>query len=78
MNYHDASKRYRDDPTYRSVVDALVQLMRDLKLTPGEVRDAASLAALKFEEERHCRDMLGRYAPLSAQQQPGAAEETGQ
>ena len=58
MNYHDASKRYRDDPTYRNVVDSMVAVMRDLKLTPGEVRDAAGLAALMFEEERPRREWL--------------------
>lgn len=52
MNYHEASERYRHDPVYHNVVNALGQLMRDLKLTPGEVRDAAALAAIRFEEER--------------------------
>lgn len=52
MNYHDARERYRNDPTYRNTVNALAQLMRDLKLTPGEVRDAAALAAIRFEEEQ--------------------------
>lgn len=60
MNYHDARERYRHDPVYHHVVNAMFQLMLDLHLTPGEVRDAAALAAIKFEQERHRMDLFDR------------------
>lgn len=50
--YRDAQARYLHDAHYHAVVDVLVNAMRAMRMTPGEVRDAAMLAAVKFEAER--------------------------
>lgn len=41
---------YLNDPTYRRVVDALEAMMRDMHLTPSEVRECAMLACLHHEQ----------------------------
>lgn len=50
--YHDAKVRYRNDPTYHAVVQYLESILHEMRLTPGELRDAAMLAAIHFEQRR--------------------------
>jgi len=45
-------ERYRIDPTFRAYVDAMRKAIVELHLTPGELRDAAVLAATLEEERR--------------------------
>jgi hypothetical protein len=56
--YRDAEWRYRNDATYHAMVDSMLAWLDRLHLTPGELRDAATLAALKFEEMRVNRYMI--------------------
>jgi hypothetical protein len=48
--YRDARHAYATDATYRAVVDSLVALMTDLRLTPTEVRQAATFAVGLFQD----------------------------
>lgn len=41
--------RYRHDPVFRNLVDMIYAGIVDHQFTPTEVRDAAMLAALKYE-----------------------------
>ncbi len=52
MMYQDAESRYYHDAFYRTLVDFLHQQMIEMQLTPGEIRDAAMLAAIKFEQTK--------------------------
>ena len=45
-------RRYRDDATYRAVVDMLEAFMHRAELTPTEIREAAHLAAMHFDMRR--------------------------
>lgn len=44
-----AKHLYHNDPTFRQLVDCMVMLIRQLQLTPGEVRSAATFAAIVHE-----------------------------
>jgi hypothetical protein len=44
--------RYLNDPVYHQVVDALRDLIRQARLTPSEVREAAMLACILEDELR--------------------------
>ncbi len=48
--YHDCRHRYENDPLFRNLVNLLLAHAMQHKYTPGELRDAAFMAALKFEE----------------------------
>lgn len=50
--YHDAEERYRRDPAYKAAVQTMKSWIYEMYLTPGEIRDAAMLAAVHFEIER--------------------------
>ena len=41
--------RYGRDPQFRTVVDMLESLIRDAHMTPTEVREAAILATIHYE-----------------------------
>ena len=43
-------ERYNNDPVYRRLVDILTMLIYDCQCTPSEVREAAVLACIKYEE----------------------------
>lgn len=45
-------RRYRDDAEYRSVADLLESLLHGAKLTPYELREIATLAAIHYELRR--------------------------
>ena len=44
-----AEERYHHDPHFRVLVDAIYAAIVEMKYTPTEVRDAAMLAAIKYE-----------------------------
>ena len=41
--------RYRRDPMFKTVCDQLEYLIREAKMTPTEVREAAILATIHYE-----------------------------
>ena len=45
-------EKYQNDPTYKSLVDALVQHIMAARVTPSEVREAALLACIIYEESK--------------------------
>jgi hypothetical protein len=46
------TERYKNDATFRSVVDHLEALIHAAHFTPMEVRQAAMLAAINYEMHR--------------------------
>ncbi len=55
--YDNAQELYYNDPGFRGLVDFLELRIEALHLSPGEVRDAAMLAAIRFEQ-RHARPFV--------------------
>lgn len=39
------------DPLFKGLVDSLYKMIADLEMTPTEVREAAMLATIKYEQE---------------------------
>ena len=58
MDYRDAATRYRNDPSFRAAVDAMVQWQFDLKLSAGEMRAAALFAEIKFLQDHRPPPMI--------------------
>lgn len=54
-----AEERYDYDPVFRLMVDTIYKAMMDKRYTPSEVRDAAMLAAVKYEMEQFSRKICG-------------------
>lgn len=52
--YDKADQIYREDQMFRVVVDSLCHIIEQLRLTPGEVRSAATYACIRWEM-RHPR-----------------------
>lgn len=50
--FESAWSRYSRDAQYHAMVDAIYHSIVSMKLTPTEVREAAMLACIKFEESR--------------------------
>ena len=48
-NTDDLKEQYRNDPKFHNVVDLIYALMDQQQLTVTDIRDAAFLAAIKFE-----------------------------
>lgn len=46
---HSPEDKYKNDPNYRALVDAIHAHLAAAKFTPSEVREAATLACIKFE-----------------------------
>lgn len=44
------SVKYREDPLYRLVVDSIEAVLHRAEMTPSEVREAAVLACIHYEE----------------------------
>ena len=44
--------RYMNDPTYKRVVDMFEHIIHTAQLTPSEVREAAVLACINYENKR--------------------------
>lgn len=66
--YHSAPERnYETDPAFRALVDMMHQEIRAHRFSPSEMRAAAVLACIKYEErvvparmsEESLREMLG-------------------
>ncbi len=59
-----AEERYRGDATFARLVDVIYAAIVEKQYTPTEVREAAMLAALKYDYT-HIRDMWPhKLAPL--------------
>jgi hypothetical protein len=52
MNYSSAERRYLNDPMFHALVTTMEQAMAQLQLTPSEIREAATYAAIRFESSR--------------------------
>jgi len=48
MDYRKGQERYANDPAFRQMVDFMVHQINDLQMSPGELRDAAVFAEIKF------------------------------
>lgn len=57
--YHDVKDRYRNDPLFYNLVQMLMANMIQHKYTPGELRDAAYMAALNVES-MHAKEVFVR------------------
>lgn len=55
-------ERYRNEAVFRNLVDVLENAIENLQLTPSEIREAAMLAAIHYEE-RHIRPMYIKMEP---------------
>ena len=53
----DIKIRYRDDPQLRMLVDYMVVMIDRLQFTPSELREAAMLAAIIYENT-HVRSVF--------------------
>jgi len=45
-------EKYLNDPHYHALVDSLVTLITQCEMTPSEVREAAILACIIYEENK--------------------------
>jgi hypothetical protein len=45
----NAERAYREDPTFRRVVMTMEALLHEARLTPHEMRAAATLACIRYE-----------------------------
>jgi hypothetical protein len=45
-------ERFNNDPMVRNMVLLLYTMIKDLKMTPTEIRECAMLAATMYERER--------------------------
>ena len=43
-------ERYFDDPIFHQLVDTMVSAIMQSQFTPSEIRDAALLASIRYEE----------------------------
>lgn len=50
-------ERYQSDPDFRTLVDTMTAMIHQAKFTPSEMRTAAVLASIIYEET-HIRDSL--------------------
>lgn len=49
MNLEQAQQSYRNDVTFRAIVDAMTHYVMQANVTPGELRAAAVLASINAE-----------------------------
>lgn len=73
--YATPEERYRNDDTYRHVVDMLESIVHRAELTPYEVREASVLACIHYEQRNlsASRIRIARDGSLSLSSQAGAA-----
>ena len=50
MYRSDVHKRYQTDPAFRNLVDLFHNYIREANFTPTEIREAAMLAQIMYEE----------------------------
>lgn len=51
MNTMSAAQRYHRDPMFATLVDTMRRLIRELQMTPTEIREAAIFAAVIEERQ---------------------------
>lgn len=49
MDIREAQRMYVNDPLFKTLVDAMVQGMKDLKFTAGDLREACHFASYRLE-----------------------------
>lgn len=49
-------EKYYNDPHYHALVENLVVLITECQMTPSEIREAAVLACIIYEESKKQRD----------------------
>jgi hypothetical protein len=52
MNYHCAADRYTRDPEYHHLVDMMESMIVRNQFTPSEMREAAVMASINYENHR--------------------------
>lgn len=50
MNTNTLKERYLHDAEFHTLVDVLMHMMDNTKITPAEIRDATFIAGLKLHE----------------------------
>jgi hypothetical protein len=58
MTFETAENRYQRDPVFKGLVDVMYSHIDALRLTPTEMREAAMLACIKFEQRHPSPVML--------------------
>jgi hypothetical protein len=53
----DVTDRYRNDTSFRTLVDSLYSVITNAQYSPTEIREAAMLAHILYEE-RHIRPII--------------------
>lgn len=87
MNIEKARERYQNDPLFRQLVDAMMQGTRELKFSPGELREAAVYAEflhqmrnahsnLLLADDRHARNIFPAVGHIAAPALDPAANHT--
>lgn len=76
MPRDDVQARYNTDPAFRGVVDMLHALIRNVQLSPAEVRQAAMLASIRYEmfDVRHRWGLAGLTPGQVVEVQAAAAD----
>lgn len=52
FNRLSPEERYHKDPQFKSLIDMLEMLIERAQLTPTEIREAATLACIHYEQRR--------------------------
>ena len=48
---YNARKRYQTDPVFKALVDTMTAAIVKCQYTPSEMREAAIMASIKYEEQ---------------------------
>ena len=62
MNFIDLEERYRRDPQFAQLVDFMVHNALELQMSPGEMRQAAVFAEIKFAMLKPVRQIFPEFA----------------
>lgn len=57
-NFCTLRDKYMRDATFRLIVDQMVNLLNSFELSPGEMREAAMLAEIKFRQSYHVSELF--------------------
>lgn len=57
-------ERYFRDPLFKHLVDFMTNAIRQAQFTPTEIREAAMLAAIKYEQSIGPKEMMNRMRGL--------------
>ncbi len=49
MNFDDSMRKYQNDPVFHGLVKGMLQLIKENKITPYEVREAGNFAMTMFQ-----------------------------